>query len=327
MNTKKYLLHLSKIKSYPMRTNKQTYKASVHYTCADCFIQDPSDNPTFTSYIRLEDAFYYSTPAPGSNNTDGSGYWDIGVSGSSGSFLLVNDLLGSNTFRIDGQGVVNMSNISLTDQLGNGDQYLKTEAVGAAHKFQLQKDFTFLSFSDDDTSNQHGNGVWAIEYSPLAEGLNFWKPWPNNTGYGNYYLFLANDGNIGVGTSTPPYKLSVEGTIGAREIIVETDTWSDYVFSPDYELMPLEEVKEFTLYNCHLPGVPSEGVILENGINVGEMNILLLEKVEELTLYLIEQDETVKKQQQTVEAQQKLLEKQQEQIELLIEEVKSLKEK
>lgn len=96
-------------------------------------------------------------------------------------------------------------------------------------------------------------------------------------------------GNLGIGTKSPGnYRLAVEGKIGAREVNVTTSGWSDYVFDDDYRLPSLSEVESYIKQNKHLPEVPSEAEVKENGINVGEMNALLLKKVEELTLYLIE---------------------------------------
>ncbi len=102
-------------------------------------------------------------------------------------------------------------------------------------------------------------------------------------------------GNIGIGTTeTGTHKLAVEGTIGAREIKVEADTWSDFVFNDNYKLKALEEVESFIEENNHLPDVPSEKEVLENGIALGEMNAKLLQKIEELTLYMIEMNKEVK---------------------------------
>lgn len=85
------------------------------------------------------------------------------------------------------------------------------------------------------------------------------------------------------------------GLVRAREIKVDLATnWPDYVFEKEYKLKPLSYVKTFVDENGHLPGVPSAEKIKEDGIPLGEMNRILLEKVEELTLYLLEQDEKIK---------------------------------
>ena len=112
---------------------------------------------------------------------------------------------------------------------------------------------------------------------------------------GDNRLTINNDGRVGIGTiDTGTHKLAVEGTIGSREVVVEPDGWSDFVFEKDYKLRPLEEVEQHIKEKGHLPEIPSEAEVAENGISLGEMNAKLLQKVEELTLYLIEQNKEVK---------------------------------
>jgi hypothetical protein len=94
-------------------------------------------------------------------------------------------------------------------------------------------------------------------------------------------------GNVGIGTTTPQYKLAVDGAIGARDIIVTNAPWSDYVLRPDYRLRPLREVDTFIRQHGHLPGIPSEAEVKANGVSVAEMQAKLLAKIEELTLHLI----------------------------------------
>jgi hypothetical protein len=102
-------------------------------------------------------------------------------------------------------------------------------------------------------------------------------------------VVIDNLGNVGIGTSTPAssYKLSVNGKIRAKEVVVETN-WSDFVFAEDYKLMPLDELEKSIKQNRHLPGIPSEKEVAENGVSLGEMQAKLLQKIEELTLYVIE---------------------------------------
>ncbi len=101
------------------------------------------------------------------------------------------------------------------------------------------------------------------------------------------------NGNVGIGTTSPQFLLAVNGVIGAKEVNVTTTGWADYVFRPEYALRPLSEVEAFINKNGHLPDVPSEKEVLENGVNLLEMNIKLLEKVEELTLYVIELEKKI----------------------------------
>lgn len=106
----------------------------------------------------------------------------------------------------------------------------------------------------------------------------------------NFQTYMViNQGKVGIGTSEfGQNKLAVEGTIGAREIKVLASGWSDYVFEKDYPLKSIPELEEFIITNQHLPDIPSESEVLENGIELGKMDAKLLQKIEELTLYIIE---------------------------------------
>jgi hypothetical protein len=117
----------------------------------------------------------------------------------------------------------------------------------------------------------------------------------NKLGTGNqwYYgndLVIDGAGNIGIGTLTPKEALSVNGNIRSKQVKVEITNWPDYVFKNDYQLPSLTDVKNYIDQNQHLPDMPSEAEVAKDGLNLGEMNKLLMKKVEELTLYLIEKD-------------------------------------
>lgn len=103
-------------------------------------------------------------------------------------------------------------------------------------------------------------------------------------------------------------QLTENGLLLAREIKVDLTVWSDYVFDPTYPLMPLEEVKSFIEENHHLPNVPNAAEMVENGLNVAEASIMLMEKVEELTLYMIQLQEQIKKQDEILKLQQAKIE-------------------
>ncbi|MFT3868481.1 MAG: hypothetical protein QM715_08285 [Nibricoccus sp.] len=111
-------------------------------------------------------------------------------------------------------------------------------------------------------------------------------------------------GNVGIGTTNPSEKLSVNGRVRAREVVVETTNWSDHIFGKDYKLAPLSEVEQHIEQQGHLPGVPSAKEVAANGVSIGDMQAILLAKIEELTLHVIRQQKQLNTQQTQIAAQQ-----------------------
>lgn len=109
-----------------------------------------------------------------------------------------------------------------------------------------------------------------------------------------WMVFLPN-GNVGINTTNPHELLSVNGTILAKQVKVSTQAadWPDYVFSKNYNLKNIYDIESFIKTNKHLPDVPSAKSVEENGVDLGKMNKILLQKVEELTLYLIQQQKEI----------------------------------
>ena len=109
-------------------------------------------------------------------------------------------------------------------------------------------------------------------------------------------MTIDHSGNVGIGIANPSAKLEVDGTIISEEVKVQVVNGPDYVFEPDYTLPTLEETKAYIDTHKHLPEIPSAKEMEENGVALGEMNMILLKKIEELTLYILEQNENFKTQ-------------------------------
>ncbi|WP_374949937.1 hypothetical protein [Mucilaginibacter sp.] len=162
-------------------------------------------------------------------------------------------------------------------------------------------------------SYRGGNKKWAIGGFANTNSTNarfsIWEDAGDGnygTGFGDERFTVMPGGNVGIGTGTPgTFKLAVNGTIRAKEIKVETG-WSDYVFYKNYNLLPLSKVSSFINANKHLPDVPSAAEVEANGIDLGKTNALLLKKIEELTLYLIDQNKELANLKKRMASQERL---------------------
>jgi hypothetical protein len=155
-----------------------------------------------------------------------------------------------------------------------------------------------------------GDGSNSDNYVSLWGGTNHGLQFGAG-GSGRMYITTA--GNVGIGTTSPDpaYKLSVKGSIRAYEVIVETG-WADFVFEENYKLMSLSEVEKFIKKNKHLPDIPSEKEAKAKGIGLGEMQTKLLQKIEELTLYVIDlkkENQEIKKDNQKIKEENESLKK------------------
>ncbi len=158
-----------------------------------------------------------------------------------------------------------------------------------------------ISFWNSGANNDFGIGIQNGE-------MQFYTAGPDKISFGHgtsdvytrtmtYYPVTAQ-----LGINCLPqagYNLAVNGFIKSKEIVVESINWADYVFDKTYRLRPLSEVEDFIKQNNHLPNIPSAADILKNGLKVGELQTKMMEKIEELTLYIIE----LKKEVQVLQSQ------------------------
>ncbi|MDP5202028.1 hypothetical protein [Flavobacterium sp. DG2-3] len=154
------------------------------------------------------------------------------------------------------------------------------------------------------TSNEAAS-VWTIYNMSGGYGnsLQFWAYDNLSCGKGlcaNRFTIMDN-GNVGIGMLNPQNKLDVNGTIHSKEVKVDMTGWSDFVFKKEYNLPTLQEVEKHIAEKGHLENIPSEEEVLKNGINLGEMNAKLLQKIEEMTLYMIEMKKEIEMQNKEIE--------------------------
>ncbi|MCP4051371.1 MAG: TMF family protein [bacterium] len=120
-------------------------------------------------------------------------------------------------------------------------------------------------------------------------GNEFWIVDKNDINYPSYFRFYIDAaGNVGIGTVKPEAKLDVNGRIKANEFMYSTNVWADFVFDPGYKLMPLYELESFVIKNRHLPGIFKENDVIASGVDLGNMQTKLLQKIEENVLYILQ---------------------------------------
>lgn len=168
----------------------------------------------------------------------------------------------------------------------------------------------FVTTTTDNTriSVQNNTGFVNLGIGATTPHPYVWS----STGYffigddGGPTIFVAgmHGGNVGIGTTNPgSYKLAVEGTIAARKVIVTaTNPFPDYVFGPNYPLPSLDTLSHFIRTFRHLPEIPVADSVTKNGLDLESNQVILLKKIEELTLYVIEQNQRSQQQERKLEA-------------------------
>lgn len=217
--------------------------------------------------------------------------------GSNGSMIgLYSSAAGGslNLAALFGSGDVEVQNrLRINTSAQNGRVHIKnTDNIGSnatALRIEANNNGPETAYGSFTTANNTGSGVAIGHYSVVYsdEDLAF-------RGDGNVFF----TGDLRVGQNVDPhngdYKLVVDGKILTEEVRVQNSLdWPDYVFSENYTLRSLEEVEEYIETNHHLPNIPSAAEVEENGIILGEMQTKMMEKIEELTLYLIQQEKRI----------------------------------
>ncbi|WP_156122774.1 hypothetical protein [Chryseobacterium sp.] len=208
----------------------------------------------------------------------------------------------------DNKDLVFKTNNAERLRIGDGRMFFKTNTV----------DGDGIDIIDETQNRNSGTDVvWIKSVHPQANDVGLLSI---STANWQYPIFSAREnGKILMGVNAynsslascsdcNSYRLFVKDGIKTEKIKVEfanVHGWADYVFSDSYKLLPLNEVKKFITLNKHLPEVPSAEEVVKNGVELKEMNVLLLKKIEELTLHLIDLNEKVEKQNEKIQQLEK----------------------
>ncbi|MEP1490170.1 MAG: fibronectin type III domain-containing protein [Algibacter sp.] len=280
-----------------------------------------------TDYVNIDHAktYRYTSWVKKTNSNDGTIYL---------SFTCVDDLGNNTGLNLDGSvngapypyggdpphldewyllvGYIHESGYSSTTDIGglydtNGAKQSNMEDFkfsNTATRFKL-KNYLKFSTNINDEFFSYGPTLYEISgQEPSIEELinaqpnNIQTSTSTNTGYWslNNEDVYYNGGRVGIGTDEPDEKLAVNGNIHTKEIRVDLNDWPDYVFTDKHQLPTLKEVENHIRENGHLKNIPSVKEVKEKGILLGHMNANLLEKIEELTLYTIQQQKELETQ-------------------------------
>jgi hypothetical protein len=233
-------------------------------------------------------------------STDGSlnyNWWSWGVLPTGSWAIQPSTAFGGNSgLFVDRSGNVGigttLASTSLSVSSASEDLLHLSKKTGAAG------DNIYLVFSHgDNTSSANARAKIGVNIKSGGAGRLVFQ-----TGYSTTLveqMRIDEAGNVGIGITNPQQKLHVKGTVYSTEVKVDLAAGNgpDYVFEPTYRLKPLAEIETYIKENKHLPEVPTAKAMEKNGVLLGEMNMLLLKKVEELTIYSIEQNKKLNEQQ------------------------------
>ncbi len=265
---------------------RETQEPNEQWFFAPTIYEINGSEPTIQDLINNNNGVDNQNPSTPSLSSTGQSQTTVDLSWSSAT-----DNVGVTGYRIYKDGTLEASPGNVTSHqvtgLTAGSSYSFTvSALDAAGNESTQS--TAVSVTTDTASGGGGSSVW------LENGAT-----------------ASYSGDVAIGTSSVPtgYKLAVDGHIRTRELRVDQDTWPDYVFEEGYDLPTLQEIQEHIDEYGHLPNIPSAKEVETNGMDVGEMNKLLLEKIEELTLYIIEQEQRADKKDKEIRELAKRLQK------------------
>ena len=247
------------------------------------------------THLFINSVMYDSFIATGTLGSQDPSYYSIGGYNTNNLNGSIDDILVYDRVLSQEEIQLLYNNYSLTVSNGTGSGWYEAGQTVNISANPATPGYTFDGWTGDvayvsnpgssytTVTMPTGNIAVTATYKVIT---SLWNQAENNI----YY-----SGNVAIGRTDVPsgFNLAVDGKIVTREVKVTLDGWSDFVFSKDYDLKPIYEVeKHIADYKC-LPGIPTEKEVNENGVNLGEINAKLLQKIEELTLYMIEMNKEI----------------------------------
>jgi hypothetical protein len=275
----------------------------------------------FAGNLSYAQSPIYTTAGNGANYSADGAYLGWSISGSGGETNFVNNIGGGNIggFTFDNTTRNNVTtrlmtilgggNVGIGTATPNGNLQVKGTFITGGSNANLDPAIAsmnpgYLAYSGqmligwNRTAGGGETDFMSNQAGGAPGGFAFYS-YPNS-GAESQLMWIQGNGQVRIGNTQGKqgdYMLAVAGSVIATSVTVKTvANWPDYVLKKEYQLPPLTEVKAYIDQNQHLPDLPSEQQVAKEGLNLGEMNKLLVKKVEELTLYLIEKDKELKAQ-------------------------------